>query len=99
MLANGTQYIAVNLIGIAVDLVAIVGLWKMKKWGAAFTIAASGKGIGLSILTLQLAYLNPGSIGATMLFLQNTILPCVVITTDIFIIIYLFKGIFANRFR
>ncbi len=99
MLANGTHYVAVNIVGIAVDVVAIVGLWLMKKWGAAFTTVASGKGIGQSILTLQLTYLNPASISNTMTFLQNAILPCVVIATDIFIIIYLFKGIFAHKFR
>lgn len=99
LLANGTPYLALNLVALIADVIAITGLWLMKKWGAAFTIAASGKGIGQSILTLQLTYLNLNSINTSLTLVQNAVLPWVTIATDIFIICYLFIGIFKNKFR
>jgi hypothetical protein len=99
LLARGTQYVAINEVGLAADLVAIAGLWSMKRWGAAFTIVASGKGIGQSILTLQIAFLNVSASGhlASVPFWRIG-MPWLTIGTDLFIVIYLFKGIFGGLF-
>ena len=84
----------------AADLIAIVGLWSMTRWGAAFTIVASGKGIGQCILTLQMAHLDlspvTNSIGSHY---GRSSMPWLTIVTDVFIVIYLFKGIFDGRFK
>jgi uncharacterized membrane protein (DUF2068 family) len=99
-LAKGTQLILVNGIGLAADLVAIAGLWPLKKWGAAFTIIASGKGMGQSILTLQLTYLNIHKQDLSSYYSLNGVwLPFLTIGTDIFIVVYLFRGIFRGQFE
>ena len=100
LLVRGTPYRAVNEIGVAVDLIAMVGLWSMTRWGAAFTIVASGKGIGQCILTLQMAYLDLSpAVNSVGSHYGRSSMPWLTIATDIFIVIYLFKGIFANRFK
>ena len=100
LLVRGTPYRAVNEIGVAVDLIAMVGLWSMTRWGAAFTIVASGKGIGQCILTLQMAYLDLSpAVNSVGSHYGRSSMPWLTIVTDIFIVIYLFKGIFANRFK
>jgi hypothetical protein len=100
LLMKGTQYIAINGIGLSADLVAIAGLWLMRKWGAAFTIIISGKGIGQSIMILQLAYLNVYTHDLPFYYsLVRLVLPFLTIGTDIFIVIYLFRGIFRGRFE
>jgi hypothetical protein len=72
----------------------------MRKWGAAFTIIASGKGMGQSIMTLQLAYLNIYKHDLSLYYsFDRVVLPFLTIGTDIFIMIYHFRGIFRGRFE
>ena len=97
-LTRHEAFFAVNIIGILFDLIVIGALWSMKRWGAAFTIVASGKGIGQSIIILQIAILR-GTNGAAEAVFWNWAEPLLVISTDIFIITYLFRAIFRGDFR
>jgi uncharacterized membrane protein len=96
-LTRHEAFVAVNIIGILFDLVVIPALWSMKRWGAAFTIVASGKGMGQSFIILQLAILH-GTNGTAEAAFWNWAEPLLVISTDIFIITYLFRAIFRGDF-
>ena len=97
-LTRHEAFVAVNIIGILFDLVVIAGLWSMQRWGAAFTIVASGKGMGQSFVILQLAILH-GTNGTAEAAFWNWAEPLLVISTDIFIITYLFRAIFRGDFN
>ena len=94
-LTRSEAFVAVNVIGILFDVVVIGALWSMQRWGAAFTIVASGKGIGQSLIILQLAILR-GTRGSAEQAFWSWAEPLLVISTDIFIITYLFRAIFRG---
>ena len=92
----------VNIVALIISIISIVGLWLMKKWGAALTAILSGMGITLCIWNLQLEYLFtflPEKLW--VLYWMGGVIPIassIGLILYVVIAIYVFKWIFTNRF-
>lgn len=47
---------AVNVIFMIVEIVAIIGLWTLEKWGFVLTLTILGMGIGSAMINLENVY-------------------------------------------
>jgi len=82
-----------NYIEVVLWIPSIVGLWMMKKWGAALTVAVLGITLGTSMGNVLLAYY------LSMLHEPFAPTNALRIVVNAAAIIYLFKNIFSNKFR
>ena len=82
-----------NYIEVILWISSIVGLWMMKKWGVALTVAVLGITFGASMGNVLLVYY--------LSVLHEPFAPinafCIVVNAAA--IVYLFKNIFSNKFR
>jgi len=92
----------VNVVALIITIISTVGLWLMKKWGAALTAILSGMGITLCIWNLQLEYLlslKPELLEVS--WMCGGVTPTassIGLVLYVLIAVYIFKWIFANRF-
>lgn len=82
-----------NYIEVILWIPCIMGLWIMKKWGAALSVTVLGITLGTSMGNVLLAYYNSAFNEA---FAPINALRIVV---NAVAIVYLFKKIFENKFR
>ena len=90
----------INIALFFIGLFSAVGLWMMKKWGAALTAFLGSAGMAINAVNLQLVYTSPEYF--TLLgSLTNWWYPILLAGTlivNLATVVYIFKNIFENRF-
>lgn len=97
--ATAISFNPYNVIALLLIVISIVGLWLMKKWGAAITIVFSSMFIAESMYYLQVAYYSPEMIPQIMGMWLFVALYTVSLVISILIVVYLFRSIFKRIFR
>jgi len=93
------------VIGVVLTIISVIGLWMMKKWGAALTIVFNAMLLASSIIELQLAYYYPQNaeqminLGIFILHPQTVPLSYLLdVVVSVLVMIYMFSKVFKGIF-
>jgi len=91
----------VNVVALVLTVIAIVGLWLMRRWGAALTIIVYSMVIGFSMYNLYLAYAYPQMMGGAFTDVFRLVVTQSIagLVTGVLIVLYMFKSIFKGIFH
>ena len=96
--ATAISFNPYSVIALLLTVISIIGLWLMRKWGAAVTIVLSSMSIAESMYYLMVAYYSPLMIPQIMDIWLFVTLYTVGLVISILIVVYLFRKIFEDVF-
>lgn len=99
--ATALYFHPINVVVLVLEAIAIVGLWLMRRWGAALMIVVWSIIMGFSMYNLHVAYAYPQMIGGafTDMFWLTVRQSIVGLVAGTLIVLYLFKSVFKGVFH
>jgi hypothetical protein len=105
LIASALYLNPANVIGVVLTIISVIGLWMMKKWGAALTIVFNAMLLASSIIELQLAYYYPQNaeqminLGIFILHPQTVPLEYLLdVVVSVLVLIYMFSKVYKGIF-
>ena len=105
LIASALYLNPANVIGVVLTIISVIGLWMMKKWGAALTIIFNAMLLAPSIIELQLAYYYPKNaeqminLGIFILHPQTVPLSYLLdVVVSVLVMIFMFSKVFKGIF-
>lgn len=97
IIQSETYFHPINVVIDSIAIISVIGLWMMKKWGAALTTVLSGIYLMMDMANLQSAYLYWYSF-TPMELLQVVAISSVELVLSVVVAAYISRLIFTNKF-